>query len=106
MAKKGQKTKKGQKKLYKRLRNQGVRKKTARFASKSASKLDGTGRVPKALKSTVGDLRGASDHLEGHVQAHERSAAGRKAARTRERKAEKRSAAARKAARKRAGAAM
>jgi hypothetical protein len=98
--------KEGQKKLYTRLRNQGVRKKTARLASKTATKLDGKGRVPKALKSAIGDLQGALDHLEGHVQAHERRAAGRKAARTRERKAEKRSAAARKAARKRAGAAM
>ncbi len=97
---------KGQKKLYTRLRNQGVRKKTARLASQTATKLDGKGRVPKALKSAIGDLRGALDQLEGQVQAHERRAAGRKAARTRERKAEKRSAATRKAARKRAGAAM
>jgi hypothetical protein len=98
--------KKRQKKLYTRLRTQGVRKKTARLASQTATGLDGKGRVPKALKSAVGDLRGALDQLEGHVQAHERSAAGRKAARTRERKAQKRSAAARKAARKRAGATM
>ena len=98
--------KKGTKKLYKQLRTQGVRKKTAELASQTATKLDGRGRVPKALKSTIGDLRGALDQLEGRVEAHERKVAGRKAARTRQRKAEERSAAARKAARKRATAKM
>jgi len=53
-----------------------------------------------------GDLRGALDQLEGRVEAHDRSVAGRKAGRTRRRKAEQRSAAARKAARKRATAKM
>ena len=98
--------KKGQKKLYKQLRTQGVRKKTAEMASQTATKLDGRGQVPKALKSTIGDLRGALDQLEGRVEAHDRSVAGRKAGRTRRRKAEQRSAAARKAARKRATAKM
>jgi hypothetical protein len=98
--------KKSQKKLYDRLRSQGVRKKTANLASKTASKLDGKGRVPKALKVAIGDLQGALDQLQGQVEAHERKAAGRKAARTRQRKAEKRSATARKAASKRAGATM
>ena len=97
---------KKQKKLYKQLRTQGMRKKTAELASETATKLDGRGRVPKALKSTIGDLRGALDQLEGQVEAHERKQAGRKAARTRRRKAEERSAAARKAARKRATAKM
>lgn len=94
--------KKRERKLYDRLRAGGVRKKSAKVASKTASKLDGKGRVPKALKGAIGDLRGALDQLEGHVEAHERKAAGRKAARTRRRKAEQRSAASRKAARKRA----
>ena len=94
--------KKGDKKLYSKLRAQGVRKKTARVASKTAGKLDGKGRVPKVLSGAIGDLRGALDQLEGRVEAHERKAAGRKAARTRQRKSEKRSDAARKAARKRA----
>jgi hypothetical protein len=98
--------KKGEKKLYKRLRAQGVRKKTAELASQTATKLDGKGRVPKALRSAIGDLRGALDQLEGRVEAHERKSAGRKAARTRQRKAEQRSASARKAARKRAKATM
>ena len=95
--------KKSEKKLYARLRKQGVRKKTARLASRATPKLDGKGRVPKKLKSAIGDLRSALDQLEGTVQAHERKASGRKAARTRARKADKRSATARKAARKRAG---
>ena len=94
--------KKAEKKLYDRLRAGGVRKKSAKLASETASRLDGKGRVPKALRGAIGDLRGALDHLEGQVEAHERKAAGRKAARTRRRKAEQRSAAGRKAARKRA----
>ncbi len=94
--------KKRERKLYEKLRAQGVRKKSAKVASETASRLDGKGRVPAALKSAIGDLRGALDQLEGQVEAHERKAAGRKAARTRRRKAEQRSAAARKAARKRA----
>lgn len=98
--------KKGQKKLYKRLRALGLRRKAADLASKTASGLNGRGRVPKPLKDTIGDLRGAIDQLEGRVEAHNRKAAGRKAARTRQRKAEKRSATARKAARKRAKATM
>jgi hypothetical protein len=97
--------KKEQKKLYGKLRNQGVRKKTARIASQSATQLNGKGGAPKALKSTIADLRGAIDQLEGRLEAHERQAAGRKAARTRKRNAGKRSVAAQKAARKRASAA-
>ena len=94
--------KKPEKKLYDKLRAGGVRKKSAKVAAETASRLDGKGRVPKALKGAIGDLRGALDQLEGQVEAHERKAAGRKAARTRRRKAQERSAAARKAARKRA----
>jgi hypothetical protein len=94
--------KKGDKKLYSKLRSQGIRKKTARVAAQTADKLDGKGRAPKALTSAIGELRGALDGLEGRVEAHERKAAGRKAARTRRLKAQKRSDAARKAARKRA----
>jgi hypothetical protein len=94
--------KKREKKLYSKLRNQGVRKKTAKLASKTASQLNGKGRVPKDLSGAIGDLRDALAQLEGRVQAHDRKAAGRKAARTRQRKARDRSAAARKAARKRA----
>jgi hypothetical protein len=94
--------KKGDKKLYAKLRAQGMRKKTARVASTAADKLDGKGRVPKVLSGAIKDLRGALDQLEGRVEAHERKAAGRKAARTRQRKTQKRSDAARKAARKRA----
>jgi hypothetical protein len=93
---------KREKKLYSKLRGQGLRKKTARLVSRSAGKLDGKGRVPKPLSDAIGDLRLALDHLEGRVEAHDRKAAGRKAARTRQRKAQKRSEAARKAARKRA----
>jgi hypothetical protein len=93
---------KGQKQLYEQLRSSGVRKRTADLASKTATKLDGKGRVPKALKSTIGELRGALDQLEELVEAHERKAAGRKAASTRRRKAGQRSASARKPARKRA----
>jgi hypothetical protein len=83
---------KGNKELYERLRKGGVRKKTADLASRTASKLDGKGRVPKALKATIGELRGALDQLEELVEAHDRKAAGRKAAQTRRRKAQQRSA--------------
>jgi hypothetical protein len=94
--------KKAERKLYDKLRAGGVRKKSAKVAAETASRLDGKGRVPKALKGAIGDLRGALDQLEGQVEAHERKAAGRKAARTRRRKSQQRSDAARKAARKRA----
>jgi hypothetical protein len=92
---------KGQKQLYEQLRSGGVRKRTADLASKTASRLDGKGRVPKALKSTIGELRGALDQLEELVEAHERKAAGRKAASTRRRKAAPRKTNTRKAAGKR-----
>jgi hypothetical protein len=98
--------KKPEKKLYDKLRAAGVRKKSAKVASQTATKLDGKGRVPMALKGAIGDLRGALDQLEGQVEAHERKAAGRKAARTRKRKAEERSAVAQKATRKRAKTTM
>ena len=71
--------KKREKKLYSKLRGQGMRKKTARLVSRSAGKLDGKGRVPKPLSDAIGDLRLALDHLEGRVEAHDRKAARKRA---------------------------
>lgn len=93
--------KKLDKDLYDDLRNRGLRKRTARTASSAVAKMDGQRQAPKALRSTVDDLRGAVDLLEGRVRASDQSSAARKAARTREQTAAKRSAAARKGARKR-----
>lgn len=93
--------------LYDQLRAGGLRKSVAQAASKAATKVDGQGRAPKALRSAIDDLRGALDALESRVPGgdggdSDRSAAARKAARTRKASAEQRSASARKAARTRA----
>ena len=95
---------KSNKKLYTRLRANGVRKKVAK-------QLTDLPRQAKRGKSAIAPLREAVDRLEGtvlelrnHVDRADRKTAGRKAARTRRANAKKRSAAAKKGARKRAKA--
>jgi hypothetical protein len=93
--------KKKQADLFDHLRARGVRKRVARTLSKRAS-----GKSPKkaeALAQTaLADLRSASDAIRDLVSRDsKRSAAAKKAARTRKRNAAKRSAAAKKGAAKR-----
>jgi hypothetical protein len=88
--------------LYNRLRNSGLRKKTAgRLAEAVGS---GGSRGQKAIGGAVNDLRGLITELEDRARGGpaKRKAAAKKAAATRKRKATKRSQAAKKAARTRA----
>ncbi len=87
--------------LLQTLRNSGLRKKVARAVSDSADRASG-GKAPKAVARTVENLRKAATELESHVSGSSRSAAAKKGAQTRKRKAAARSAAAKKAAKTRA----
>jgi hypothetical protein len=89
------------KELIDALRSGGVRKKRARELSKATTKAK-HGKPSKELTQSVDDLRIATSVLEDRVRESQRNEAGKKAARTRKRKAAKRSAAAQKAARTRA----
>lgn len=88
--------------LYGDLRSRGIRKKTARRVAKAA---DGAGQ-PKVARRFVADLISAADEINDHLRGgpEKRSAAARKAARTRKRKARKRRDAAKRGARTRAQA--
>jgi hypothetical protein len=94
--------KKQEKKLYSRMRASGVRKKVARQLSELHGHATNRSKAPKPLRQAVGRLEKTVDELRGHVDRGDRSAAGRKAARTRRAKRAKRRAAARKGARSRA----
>jgi hypothetical protein len=88
--------------LYTRLRDSGLRKKTAgRIAEAVGS---GSSRGQKVVGNAVSDLRGLVSELEDRAKGGpaKRKAAAKKAANTRKRKAAKRSQAAKKAARTRA----
>jgi hypothetical protein len=96
------KSKKSERELFELLRARGLRKKVARSVAGVANKKH-DGRVPKPVRSALGDLQAAIGEVEARVSG-KRSAAAKKAAKTRKRKAAKRSAAARKAAKTRAKA--
>lgn len=83
--------------LQQTLQAVGVRKKVSRALTESAGRTNG-GKQPKTITGTVEKLRTAASELEDRAR---RSAAAKKAADTRKRKAAKRSAAARKAAKTR-----
>ena len=88
--------------LYNRLRNSGLRKKTA---GKIASAAGGGGtKGKKVIGGAVDELRGLVSELEDRVRGGpaKRKATAKKAANTRKRNAAKRSQAAKKAARTRA----
>jgi hypothetical protein len=90
--------------LYDRLRDSGIRKKTAdQIASAVGS---GSSRGQKLVSGAVKDLRGLASELEDRARGGpaKRKAAAKKAAATRKRKAAKRSQAAKKGARTRANA--
>jgi len=89
------------KKLYARMRAHGVRKRVARELSDLPRQVEGGKRAPKALREAVDRLEATTSELREHIGHGDRSAAARKAARTRDAKAQKRSAAARKGARRR-----
>jgi hypothetical protein len=90
------------KKLYSKMRDQGIRKKVARELSELPARVSGGKRAPKPMREAVERLEGLVEELKRHTTSGERQSAARKAARTRSQKAEDRSAAARKAARTRA----
>jgi hypothetical protein len=92
---------KGQKKLYSKLRDNGVRKRTAKELSQLPGHVS-KGRAPKAVRDTVDRLESVVDELRAHTMKGDRRTAARKAARTRSRKASQRSAAAKRGARARA----
>jgi hypothetical protein len=96
------KGKKAERELFERLRARGLRKKVARSVAGAANKKH-DGRLPKPVRSAIGDLQAAIGEVEARVGG-KRSAAAKKAAQTRKRKAAKRKAAAKKAARTRAKA--
>ena len=93
---------KGSDRLYKRLRDSGVRKRVAR----ELSQLPGVGRAgkkaPKPARQALERLQAAVGELEKHTGRGDRKAAAQKAARTRKRNQQSRSRAARKAAKTRA----
>ena len=86
--------------LFKSLRARGVRKKIAGELSRATS----GGGSPKVARKATSDLVSVVGEVQDRLQhgPEKRSAAAKKAARTRKRKAEKRSKAARKGARTRA----
>lgn len=91
------------KKLYARMRENGVRKKVAKQLTELTSDLKGgKRRAPKPMREAVDRLEATVDELRAHVGLSDRQAAARKAARTRAANSRRRSTAARKAARSRA----
>lgn len=103
-------TKKREKELLEVLRAKGVRKKVAKRVSKEASRFNGNGKAPEAVRKVAADLKSVAGDLEsrvglggeGKTTKADRSAAAKKAAATRKRNAAKRSTTAKKAARTRA----
>jgi hypothetical protein len=92
---------KREKKLYSKMRANGIRKRTARELSQLPSHVS-KGRAPKRVREAVDRLGSIVDELRGHTRKGDRRTAARKAARTRGRKARQRSAAAKRGARARA----
>jgi hypothetical protein len=90
------------KKLYSKMRDNGIRKRVAKDLSKLPSHVSGGKQAPKPLRDAIERLEGLVKELRGHADSGERQTAARKAARTRKQNAASRSASARKAARTRA----
>jgi Tfp pilus assembly protein FimV len=84
--------------LFKRLRDSGLRKKTAKQIANALE--SGNKRAPKQVQDLVSELRKLATDLEDRAKGGpaKRQAAAKKAAATRKRAAAKRSAAAKKAA--------
>lgn len=94
--------KKQDKELFKRIRSLGVRKSRAREVAEAIRNSPKA--APKAARQAVADLSGAVVEIQDRMNhgPQKRSAAAKKAARTRKRNAESRSKSAKKAARTRA----
>lgn len=92
---------KGSEKLYSRMRTAGVRKRVAKELTELHRHSKDGKRVPKRLRTVVDRLEHTVAELNDHVRRGDRSASGRKAARTRKAKSQKRKSAARRGARKR-----
>jgi hypothetical protein len=90
--------------LVDHLRARGVRKKVAKALAGGANSPKGRKQAEALARTAIADLRSASEAIRDRVvnRDSKRSAAAKKAARTRKRKAARRSAAARKAAKTRA----
>jgi 7-keto-8-aminopelargonate synthetase-like enzyme len=91
--------------LFGTLRARGLRKNVADTVSKAVGSKGGAGTgARKAVRDVIADLRKAANEIEDRASGGpaKRSAAARKAARTRKRNAAQRSASAKKAARSRA----
>ena len=84
--------------LFKRLRDSGVRKSTAKRISSAVD--SGSKRAPKQVRDLIGELRKVVSEVEDRAKGGpaKRKAAAQKAANTRKREAAKRSATAKKAA--------
>ncbi len=92
------------KKLYRRMREGGLRKSVARQLSELPAQVRGGKRAPKGMRGAVARLETTVSELRGHATRGDRSASARKAAKTRRAKARSRSASARKGARRRSKA--
>jgi hypothetical protein len=95
---------KQEKKLYTRMRANGVRKKVARELTRLSASGRSRKKAPKPLRESVERLERTVSELRDHVGRGDRKAAARKAARTRKAKKQKRSASGRKGGRRRAAA--
>jgi hypothetical protein len=89
------------KKLYARLRENGLRKKVARQLTELSSHVGGGKKPRKPMREAVDRLEATVQELRAHVGHGDRQAAARKGARTRAANSRRRSAAGRKAARSR-----
>jgi ribosomal protein L12E/L44/L45/RPP1/RPP2 len=84
--------------IFDRLRNSGIRKKTAKQISNAIA--SGNQKAPKQIQQLVDELQSVVSDIEDRVKGGpaKRKAAAKKAAATRKREARKRSEAAKKAA--------
>jgi hypothetical protein len=94
---------KGNEELFRRLRANGLRKRTAKIISEAT---DRRRKPAKAVRQTLTDLGNLVSEAEDRISGGpaKRKAAAKKAANTRKRNAQRRSASAKKAARTRARA--
>lgn len=90
------------KKLYSKMRDNGIRKRVAKELSKLPAHVSGGKQAPKPLRDAIERLEGLVKELKGHTDSGDRQTAARKAVQTRKQNAASRSASARKAARTRA----
>jgi hypothetical protein len=88
-------------KLYRQMRDSGVRKGLAKELRALPSHAKDGKRAPKAMRDAVTRLEETVAELREHVKSGDRRAGARKAARTRGANADKRKAAARRGARNR-----